>query len=163
MHGPIATKKRTILADIGLFYAAVVWGYSFIVVRDALADIDAVMMVAVRFLVAGGCLLVFLVATGRPVFRGLGRASFLAVILWLLYIPQTIGLRFTTASNSGFITGLFVFFIPLFLRLIFRKNANIMEWLASGVALGGLWLLTGGLSDINIGDSLTLIAAMTWR
>ena len=158
----MASRTRTVWADLGLFYAAVVWGYSFIVVRDALAEIDAVMMVAVRFLIAGSCLLVFLVATGRPVWRGWGRALFLSVILWLLYIPQTIGLRYTTASNSGFITGLFVFFIPLFMRLVFRRKPNLMEWLASGVALAGLYLLTGGLSDINLGDSLTLIAAMTY-
>lgn len=162
MQATDVSKKNGLLADLGLFYAAVVWGYSFIVVRDALAEVDAIMMVAVRFLIAGACLLIYLIASGRSPWKGIGRALFLATILWLLYIPQTIGLRFTTASNSGFITGLFVFFIPVFLRLIFKRNANLMEWLASVVALAGLWLLTGGLSDINLGDLLTLIAAMTY-
>jgi len=162
MTAATGTRAKTVWADLGLFYAAVVWGYSFIVVRDALAEIDAVMMVAVRFLIAGSALLLFLMVTGRPFWRGWGRAFFLSVILWFLYIPQTVGLRYTTASNSGFITGLFVFFIPLFMQLVFRRKPNLMEWLASGVALAGLYVLTGGLADINLGDSLTLIAAMTY-
>jgi len=156
------SKSKILLADLGLFYAAAIWGATFFVVKDALAGIDPVIMVGYRFLIAGSLLLIFVVVTGRPVLRGLGRAFFLSAILLLLYIPQTIGLEFTTASNSGFITGLFVLFVPLFLRLIFRRRPTGMEWLASGIALLGLWILTGGLTDVNLGDGLTLIAALTY-
>ena len=156
------SKYRTWLADLGLFYAAAVWGATFFMVKGILDDIDPVIMVGYRFLIAGGLLLVFVLITGRPIFKGLGRSAFLASMVFLLYIPQTIGLEYTTASNSGFITGLFVFFIPLFLKLVFRRNATLMEWLASLVSLAGLWILTGGLSDINVGDLLTLITAMMY-
>ncbi len=159
---PTVTKRQTVLADLGLVYAAAIWGATFFIVKDALAGIDPVVMVGYRFLLAGLVLLVFLKTTGRPVLQGLGRALFLSVILWLLYISQTIGLRYTTASNSGFITGLFVMFVPLFLRTIFKRKPKLMEVVASGVSLMGLWVLTGGLSDINIGDILTLGAAMTY-
>jgi drug/metabolite transporter (DMT)-like permease len=158
----IVTKRQTLLADFGLFYAAAIWGTTFFIVKDALSGIDPVVMVGYRFLLAGLVLLVFLKATGRPVMQGLGRALFLSVILWLLYISQTIGLRYTTASNSGFITGLFVMFVPLFLRTIFKRKPKLMEVVASAVSLMGLWVLTGGMSDINIGDVLTLVAAMTY-
>ena len=83
-------------------------------------------------------------------------------MLWFLYVPQTMGLKYTTASNSGFITGLFVMFVPLFFRTIFKRRPTVMEVIASIVSLGGLWILTGGLRDINIGDILTLSAAMTY-
>jgi drug/metabolite transporter (DMT)-like permease len=159
---PTVTKRQTLLADFGLFYAAAIWGTTFFIVKDALSGIDPVVMVGYRFLLAGLMLLVFLKATGRPVMQGLGRALFLSVILWLLYISQTIGLRYTTASNSGFITGLFVMFVPLFLRTIFKRKPKLMEVVASAVSLMGLWVLTGGMSDINIGDVLTLVAAMTY-
>jgi drug/metabolite transporter (DMT)-like permease len=159
---PTVTKRQTVLADLGLFYAAAIWGTTFFIVKDALSGIDPVIMVGYRFLLAGLVLLVFLKATGRPVMQGLGRALFLSVILWLLYIPQTIGLGYTTASNSGFITGLFVMFVPVFLRTIFKRRPKVMEVVASGVSLAGLWVLTGGMSDINIGDVLTLVAAMTY-
>ena len=155
-------SKNKLLADVGLFYAALIWGSTFIVVKGALTGIDPVMMVAYRFLLAGSVMVPFILWSGRKLFEGLGRAAFLSIILTLLYIPQTVGLKYTTASNSGFITGLFVFFTPFFLRTIFKRRPTKMEIVASGVSLIGLWILTGGLQDINIGDSMTLLAAMTY-
>ena len=159
---PTVYRRRSALAHLGLFYAAAVWGSTFFVVKAALADIDPVIMVGYRFLLAGMILLVFLRITGRPIFEGFGRSAFLAVILFLLYIPQTVGLEYTTASNSGFITGLFVAFVPVFLRTLFKRRPTLMEVAASVVSLIGLWILTGGLRDINIGDMLTLLAAVTY-
>ena len=158
----LSPKSRSRLADLGLFYAAVVWGSTFFVVKDTLSAVDPVVLVAYRFLLAGLCLLGFLVASGRSVTRHLGRGALLAVILWFLYVPQTLGLKYTTASNSGFITGLFVVFVPVFLRLLFKRRPTVMEVTASGVALVGLWFLTGGLAQLNRGDALTLLAAMTY-
>jgi drug/metabolite transporter (DMT)-like permease len=86
----------------------------------------------------------------------------LGLLIWALYIPQTIGLGFTTASNSGFITGLFVIFVPIFYRTIFHRRPSKLEWTASGIALIGMSILTGGLTDFNFGDGLTLIAAVTY-
>lgn len=155
-------KYKTILSDAGLFYAAVIWGSTFFIVKDALADIDPIIMVAYRFLLAGAILWLFLLVKGKSIFTGMGRAFFLSVILWFLYVPQTVGLKYTTASNSGFITGLFVAFVPIFLRIIFKRKPSLMEVIASIVSLIGLWILTGGLKDFNIGDSLTLVAAVTY-
>jgi drug/metabolite transporter (DMT)-like permease len=155
-------RSRRLLADFGLFYAAAIWGATFFMVKGALAGIDPVIMVAYRFLLAGVVLLIFLLFSHRPVFEGLGKAALLAVILTLLYVPQTIGLGITTASNSGFITGLFVAFVPLFLKTIFRRKPTRMEIFASIISLIGLWILTGGLKEINTGDILTLLAAMAY-
>ncbi len=158
----LLSKPRMLLADAGLFYAAAIWGSTFFIVKGVLDDVDPVILVAYRFLLAGLGMLAYLLATGRPVFADIKRAVFLATILWLLYIPQTIGLQYTTASNSGFITGLFVAFVPVFLRVVFKRKPTLMEVVASVVSLIGLWILTGGLVDINIGDILTLVAAMTY-
>lgn len=155
-------KRQKLWADLGLFYAAAIWGATFFLVKDALRGIDPVAMVAWRFLLAGVILLVYLLARGRPVHRGIGRSALLALILWLLYVTQTIGLKITTASNSGFITGLFVAFVPIFLRTIFKRTPTVMEIIASAVALIGLWILTGGLKEANTGDMLTLVAAMMY-
>ena len=159
---PTTTKRTLILADIGLFYAAAIWGATFFLVKDALGGINPATMVAYRFLLAGVILLVYLLATRRPILPGIGRSAFLALILYALYMSQTIGLGITTASNSGFITGLFVAFIPIFLRTLFKRKPTILEVVASAVALVGLWILTGGMSKVNAGDALTLIAAMTY-
>ncbi len=162
MNLPAANRKKVLLSDLGLFYAAAIWGSTFFIVKDVLSDVDPVVMVGYRFLLAGAVMLVYLLATGRSLFIGAGRAFFLSIILFLLYIPQTVGLKYTTASNSGFITGLFVFFTPLFLRWIFKKKPTLMEWVGSAISVAGLLVLTGGLHELNFGDALTLIAALTY-
>lgn len=158
----IATRAKNSWASFGLFYSAAIWGSTFFIVKDALADIDPIVLVGYRFLLAGVIMIPFLKITGRSLRHHWGKALFLSIILWSLYVPQTIGLKYTTASNSGFITGLFVAFVPVFQRLFFRQTPSRMEIIASAVSLSGLWILTGGLHDINLGDMLTLIAAMTY-
>jgi len=150
------------LADAGLLYAAAIWGATFFMVKDALSGVHPITMVTYRFLLAGFLLLIFLLLTRRSLLANLKRGFYLSLLLWLLYVPQTIGLGLTTASNSGFITGLFVAFVPLFLLTIFKRRPTLMEILASVVALFGLWILTGGLTYINTGDLLTLLAAMAY-
>jgi drug/metabolite transporter (DMT)-like permease len=156
------TRRTELVADLGLFYAAAIWGSTFIIVKDALNGIDALTMVGYRFLIAGLVLLAYLMIKRRPLFTDWKKALFVSVILWFLYVSQTVGLKYTTASNSGFITGLFVVFIPLFLVTLFKRRPTRWEIVASFVSLGGLWILTGGLRQINVGDSLTLIAAVTY-
>ena len=161
MHTTPPTYKR-VLADLGLFYSAAIWGSTFFLVKAALTDIDPVILVGYRFLLAGLVLLGYVLYSRRPILVGLGRAALLGVLIWFLYIPQTIGLKYTTASNSGFITGLFVAFVPLFLWTIFKRRPTRWEVIASGVSLVGLWILTGGMTDMNLGDMLTLITAMMY-
>lgn len=157
-HSPAQTRW----ADAGLLYAAFVWGATFVVVKDALAAVHPVALVAWRFLLAGANLALFLLVRRQPLLAGWPRGLWLGVILWVLYITQTAGLVITTASNSGFITGLFVAFVPLFLWCPFRRTPTRYELLAAGIALVGLAILTGGLHDINAGDALTLIGAVMY-
>ncbi len=159
---PTVTRRTRIWADLGLVYAAAIWGSTFFLVKDALSGIDPVVMVGYRFLLAGATLLPFVLITRRRILANWGKSLFLSVILWLLYVPQTVGLKYTTASNSGFITGLFVAFTPLFLVTLFRKMPSRGDIIATVISLAGLWVLTGGLRDINPGDMLTLLAAATY-
>jgi len=148
-------------ADFGLVYCAAVWGATFYMVKDALAGVDPVAMVTHRFLLSA--LLLAPWALVRPARgRHLKESLILAVLLFLLYTTQTIGLSFTSASNSGFITGLFVLFVPIFLLFFFRKSPTVVQWISSGLALLGLWMLTGGISSVNFGDVITLVAAATY-
>ena len=158
----LLARRKTFWADAGLFYAAAIWGSTFFIVKDALSGIDPVVLVAYRFLLAGALLLLFLLLRGTPPKTGWTRALFLSLILWSLYISQTVGLKYTTASNAGFITGLFVLFTPVLLLVIFRRKPTVIEAVASGMSVAGLWVLTGGLSDMNVGDSLMIIAALAY-
>jgi drug/metabolite transporter (DMT)-like permease len=148
-------------AELGLFYCAAVWGATFFMVKDALAGVDPVALVAHRFLLSAFLLAPF--ALTRPSrFKHLKESAILAVLLFLLYVSQTVGLGYTSASNSGFITGLFVLFVPLFLLIFVGNPPTKVQWASSGLALVGLWLLTGGIKSANFGDVITLIAAATY-
>lgn len=156
------SKSQKILADLGLFYSAAIWGSTFIIVKSALDGVDPVMLVTYRFLISGLIMFIYLTFTKKNIFQNFKQGLWLAVILWFLYVPQTIGLKYTSASNSGFITGLFIAFVPIFLKIIFKKNPTLMETVAAIISIVGLWILTGGLTDFNTGDILTLMSAVTY-
>jgi drug/metabolite transporter (DMT)-like permease len=157
---PISKGKR-ILLDIGLFYSALIWGATFYMVKGVLDHVHPVTLVGYRFIFSA--LLMAPLAFFRPkIGRHLKEGIILGALLILLYVTQTAGLQFTSASNSGFITGLFVFFVPVFLLVLYRKPPQAGQWAAVFVALCGLWLITGGSSDFNKGDALTLFAAMAY-
>ena len=157
----MSATPRERLAELGLLYCAAVWGATFYMVKGALDTVDPMALVAYRFLLSAALLLPW-AARSQKKFALLKESAILAAILAALYLTQTVGLMYTSASNSGFITGLFVLFVPLFLLLFFKKNPTLVQWAASGLALGGLWLLTGGISECNRGDVLTIAAAVTY-
>lgn len=152
---------RQRLLDLGLLYCSLIWGATFFLVKDTLAQVDPVSLVAYRFLISAAVMLPWVVTRPRPG-RLLKEGLILGALLMILYVSQTAGLRYTTASNSAFITGLFVFFVPLFLLLFFRKPPAPGQWAAVVLAVAGLWLLTGGVGGVNRGDVLTLLAAVTY-
>ena len=158
----IEKAYKTYIADIGLFYAAAIWGSTFFIVRNSLQYINPVILVGYRFFLAALIVAGILIYQRKPLFSNLKAGFILSLFLCFLYIPQTIGLGITTASNSGFITGLFVAFIPFFHLIIFRKTPSFPRVVAVFISLMGLWFLTGGLKDINKGDLLTLITAMAY-
>ena len=111
---------------------------------------------AYRFVPAGLLVAVF----ARRALRTLGRDGWWAglvmgVFLTAGYIFQTLGLEHTSASNAGFITGLFVVLTPLFGLVIFRIPVAAVAWAAAGVSALGLFLLSGVGGDASLrGDGL---------
>jgi drug/metabolite transporter (DMT)-like permease len=135
-----------------------VWGWTFVVVQDAISFYDVIPFLAVRFVLAGTAL--------APIYaRKLTRRSLIVgggigVVLAAGYLFQTTGLLFTTPTNSGLITGLFVVFAPLADRLLFGANVSRQVVLAVALSLLGMVLLAGGGPEgANWGDLLTLLCA----
>lgn len=145
----------------GLVYCALVWGATFYIVKDALATVDPVTMVAYRFLIAAALLLPWVWRRLRDRLA-LRHGALLGAFLGASYLSQTVGLKYTTAANSGFITGLFVVFVPLILWGVQRRAPTARQWGASAIAVAGLWLLTGGLQNFTIGDALTVLTAVAY-
>lgn len=156
------SKKSQRLSELGLFFSAAIWGSTFFVVKDVLQHVDPTILVGYRFLLAAIFAGLFCLITKKSLIKNLVHGSLLGFLLWLLFISQTMGLSYTTASNSGFITGLFIIFVPTFSLLLFKKKPLKLDVMAVVFSLSGLWILTGGLVDINLGDLLTLVSAITY-
>jgi drug/metabolite transporter (DMT)-like permease len=87
----------------------------------------------------------------------------MAAFLTAGYVAQTIGLQHTTASNAGFITGLFVVLTPFFGAILFGMRVPRAAWLAAGVSALGLLLLSGAGGDFKLaGDGLELVCACSF-
>ena len=152
----------TLFADMGLLYAAAIWGATFYMIKDNLDFIDPVVLTGYRFTLAAFILGVVLKISGRNILEKWKQGLTLGFVLWILYLPQTVGLKYTTASNSAFITGLFVAFLPFFYFIFLKRPPALPRVIAVVISLAGLWLLTGGLAEVNIGDMMTIITAAAY-
>ena len=160
--------SRSLKAHLLLILTTLVWGASFVVIKNALRDITPLLFNAIRMSVAAvTLLLVFwkdLRGMGRKV---VGSGVLIGICLWAGNELQTSGLKYTAASKSAFLTGLAVVLVPAFLGLFWRRP--IGRWSACGVvlALAGLYLLTipatangSPLAAVNRGDLMTIAAAV---
>lgn len=153
-------------AVIELTFAGVIWGASFTLVRWALVDFSATTLIFWRFIVAfflGEALHYF---TNKTLFKaswGDARLAMLAgLFLGLSLLFQTYGLNYTSATNSAFITSLYVVLIPIVSALFFKQKIKIHHILLSLLAFSGMGFLLN-LENIHIqfGELLTLVAALT--
>jgi drug/metabolite transporter (DMT)-like permease len=147
-------------ALLALVAVTAVWGITFVQVKDAVALYPLFAFLAVRFAIASFALAP--VATAR-VSRAIWRpAGALGLLLALGYALQTAGLERTTVSSTGFITGLYVVFTPLFAYVLFRFRAGRALWAGVALSLVGLGLLAGvGVGD-PVGDLLVLGGAAAY-
>ena len=150
-------------AAAALVAVTVVWGFTFVPVKDAVDTYPVLAFNAVRFAIACAVLGAFaaprLARLGRD---GLARGVGLGLLLALGYELQTAGLNLTTVSSTGFITGLYVVLTPLIGLALFRARIGAAAWLGVALATAGLALLTGVHAGSATGDLLVLAAAAVY-
>jgi drug/metabolite transporter (DMT)-like permease len=160
------------LPETLLMLNTIIWGATFVIIKSALTDISPLLFISVRFLFATIILLPFVFKFFRNINKG---ALIGGLLLGLLYFfgfsAQTIGLNYTTATKSAFITGSFIIFTPFFQIMIEKKPP------AKGVVIGVLLAIVGLIfltskedsllsvfseirHNFNIGDFFTLICAI---
>jgi len=148
-----------ILYSLLLVGVTMVWGWTFVVVQDAVALYGVLGFLAGRFALATIVLAPYTVR--RVSRRTLVVGGSIGLVLALGYLFQTAGLLFTTPTNSGLITGLFIVFAPLADLLFFGTRPSRLVLLAVLLSLLGMVLLLagGGPDGANRGDLLTLLCA----
>lgn len=156
--------NRSQWADFSLLMVAFVWGSTFVVVKWAIEDLPPLPFLAIRFALAFISLLPFLYFQKAHISKGtLLKGVALGGLLFSGYAWQTVGLQYTTASNAGFITGLSVVFVPVFVTITTRKLPNPGLILGVLCALIGLAFLSlGDRFQLNKGDLMVLICALSF-
>lgn len=141
-----------------------VWGFTFVMVKEAIAKIPTFQFLSMRFLVAAFVLLAIFPRGARSLRRPTLMAGSLAgLALGAGYALQTLGLQYTGATKAGFITGLAVVFTPPIAALVLKKSSGRRPVAGVAVAAVGLALLTVGTSfDFNIGDLIVLFCAVSF-
>jgi drug/metabolite transporter (DMT)-like permease len=152
--------------DGSLMAVTLIWGVTFVLVKQALADVSTLLFLTLRFCIAAIVLaIIFHKEFRAPQMRSsLWRGAIAGTFLFGGYILQTEGLRFTSASKAGFITGLYVPLVPLIGGLVEQKLPQISELMGIAIACVGLVLLTGQtrLFDIGRGDLLVAGCAVAY-
>ncbi len=136
-----------------------VWGWTFVLVKDAVTQYPTLAFLQLRFVVAA--VLMIAIVHRLPSRRELWTGAVAGTILAGGYLFQTIGLTMTSPGNAGLITGLFVVFTPLLDRL-FGVSFHRRTAIAVLIALVGTVMLTGGPGGMGLGDALVLVCAILY-
>jgi drug/metabolite transporter (DMT)-like permease len=162
----IAGKPPGWLVDLSLVAVCFVWGTTFVLVKQALPDISTLLFLTLRFTAASFVLaLLFRRQFRTGNLRHSLRAGMLAgLCLFGGYVLQTFGLKYTSASKTGFITGLYIPLVPFFSAIVYRKLPRPSELAGVAAAFAGTALMTiqKDLLEINLGDLLVAGCAVVY-
>ncbi|MFL5821292.1 MAG: DMT family transporter [Solirubrobacteraceae bacterium] len=153
------TRARA--AELSLVGIAAVWGLTFVMVQDAVQRLPVTAFLAYRFLPAAALVAIVSRRELRHLTpQGWRMGVAMGALLTAGYLFQTLGLEHTSASNAGFITGMFVVLTPLFAGLLLGQPVGTTAWLAAGASALGLFMLSGaGTTFRPAGDGLVLVCA----
>lgn len=153
-------------ASFELVIATLFWGFGFVGVRWALELFSPSWMSGIRFVIAFGIALPAMLYMARRGAFTLWKQTFKhsfwpGLYLVLTIVLQTWGLKYTTATNAGFITTLYVVFVPILQLIYIKKRIDLMHIaLVLMAVLGTALICQWQANNWNKGDFLTLLCAM---
>jgi drug/metabolite transporter (DMT)-like permease len=154
---------RKLKADLLLILCTLIWGATFVLVKDALADASVFVFLALRFALAAFVLILIYGRELRSVgAKGWRAGAIIGCCMFGGYAFQTAGLSLTTPSKAAFITGFFVVIVPVLLALFGSRRVPPWVWIGALSAFAGLYLLAvppSGIAALNRGDLLVLACA----
>jgi len=168
---PVAVPTR---AKIALFTACLFWAASFIATKTALETVPPITVVTLRMIVSALCFLVWFLAAGRIIkyggLRWLGRLFILSLFgTGLHYGIQTIGLKYTTASNASLYAVTGPITITIIAALFLGEKVTRKKLLGIGLAILGVMIVMGidtltsfELKGNMLGDLLVLTSIAMW-
>ncbi len=151
-----------------LLLASIVWGFAFVAQRQGMEHIGPLTFNGIRFLLGAFSLLplFFLMKPrfqfSKNIFKPLAMGMLAGIALFFAATFQQVGIIYTSAGNAGFITSLYIIFVPA-IGLFTRKKSGTQVWIGASLALTGLYFLTFRQRfEVQTGDMLVLISAVFW-
>ena len=153
-----------------MLLAAAIWGFAFVAQREGMETMGPFLFNAARFFIGSAVLfpLVWYLSKKNKTPKNketstkklLIAGTIAGLFLFLASSFQQVGIQYTTAGKAGFITGLYIFFVPL-IGIFFGQRTGSGTWLGAFIAVIGLYLLSIN-DDFSIarGDLLQLICAV---
>ncbi|HMC71119.1 MAG TPA: DMT family transporter, partial [Mycobacteriales bacterium] len=136
---------------------------TFVVVKDAVERMPVMDFLTWRFGIAAVVMAIARPSAARAIDPAARRHGvYLGLALAAGYVAQTFGLERTPATVSGFITGLFVVFTPLFVAFFLRQRVEVASWVGVSVATAGLALLSLHGFSVGSGEAITLLCAVAF-
>ena len=158
----MSPKTMRLLAKPMLFAAAVIWGTSFFIMKNALDAVPVFFLLAIRF--TAGALLLSLVCWKRwkaftPDY--IWRGAVMGAFLFLAYSVQTFGLNLTTPSKNAFLTAVYCVIVPFLTWAVLKRRPDRYNIAAALLCVTGVGLVSLNEElSINAGDLLTLVCAL---
>ena len=157
-------NRRVWRADAILLFTAMIWGTGFVAQRLGMDAVGPMLFNGLRFALGALILLPFLLSRGSlsQLKQGLRGGITAGVVLFCGAAFQQVGIIYTSVANAGFITGLYVIFVPL-IGLAFAHRTPSGTWLGAAIAVVGLYFLSVTEAfTIAFGDALQLAGALFW-
>jgi len=157
-------QTATVLLIIATFF----WGMAFIAQKSAMDAMGPLTFIAARYILGGLLILPLAIYEYRRAKVQISKKQwfaigFLCLNFFLGSWLQQWGLATTSVTNGGFLTGLYVFFVPLILLLVFHLKPHPIVWFCAPVAILGLYFLSGASIDpFGRGDLLVVASAIFW-
>ena len=161
------SRRASLGADLLLLGVAIVWGWTFVLVKEGVGEVGPLTFLFYRFGIAFGLLALLFRRHLRGVPRRVWiRGALIGLALFAGYWLQTWGLVYTAATKSAFITGLSVVLVPILGATALRERIGGAAWLGAIVSAIGLGLIVFGtrvgIDAFNVGDGLTFLCAISF-
>ncbi|NJE42938.1 DMT family transporter [Thermococcus sp. GR6] len=148
-------------SELILLGITAIWGFTFPAMKASLDYLPPILFLAYRFGIAS--LLMLIIFRSRVLKRETLKEGFvLGLTLFFGHGFQIVGLKYTTASNSAFITSLYVVFTPFIAYFLLGDRLGGRDVLSLIMALTGLYLISGASLNFNYGDLLTVLCAISF-
>ena len=152
-------RSHSNLGTLLLLITTILWGTTFVITNQVTQIVPPMFYMGVRYLVGVVMFLPFIGRLRKLTKKHWKHAIIAGMLCWASFALQTYGIMLTTATKSAFITGLNVIMVPIFVALIFHRKVGNKIWVATFLALLGVFVMSfSGLEgSFEWGDLLVLI------